>query len=73
MIICRRATYFTDLVMTEYYQKMCDGNSKSLKNKNYIRNHARYSVLKNYFLWFALGHMIGKIYKKMIVKFIYVL
>ena len=26
-MICRRATYLTDLEMIEYYQKMCDWNS----------------------------------------------
>ena len=50
-------TYFIDLEMIEYYQKMCCWNSKSLKTKNYVTNYARYAMLKNHFLWFMLGHM----------------
>ena len=45
-MICRRATYFTDLEMIKYYQKTCDWNSKFTKTKNYIRNYARYTMLK---------------------------
>ena len=33
-MICRRAAYFIDSGMTEYYQKTCDWNSTSLKTKN---------------------------------------
>ena len=48
------ATYFKDLEMTEYYQKTCGWNSKSTKPKNYVKNYARYTTLKNHFLWFTL-------------------
>ena len=56
-MICRRVTYFTDSAMIEYYQKTCCWNSKSTKNKNYVRNYARCTTLKNHFLQFMLGHM----------------
>ena len=55
-MICRRVTYFTDSAMIEYYQKTCCWNSKSTKNKNYVRNYARCTTLKNHFLQFMLGH-----------------
>ena len=45
-MICRRVTYFTDSEMIEYYKKTCDWNSKSMETKNYIRNYARYAMLK---------------------------
>ena len=57
MMLCRRATYFTDSEMIEYYQKMCGWNSKSAKTKNDVKSYARYPMLKNHFLWFALGCM----------------
>ena len=56
-MIYRRVTYFIDLEMIEYYQKTCGWNSKSMKTKNYIRNYARYTMLKNHLLWFMLGNM----------------
>ena len=56
-MICRRATYFTDSEIFEYYQKMCSRNSKSTKNKNYVQNYTRCTMLKNHFLWFTLGRM----------------
>ena len=43
--------------MMEYYQKTCGRNSKSTKTKNYVTNHARYTMLKNHFLLFTLGRM----------------
>ena len=48
--ICKRATYFTDLEMIEYYQKMRGWNSKSPKTKSYVTNYARYTMLKKSFL-----------------------
>ena len=53
LIICRRATYFTDSEMIKYYQTMCGWNSKTMKTKiqNYVRNYASYTMLKNHFLW----------------------
>ena len=45
-LIFRRATYFRDSEMIEYYQKMCNWNSKSTKTKNDIRNYA--STLKTH-------------------------
>ena len=56
-MICRRVIYFTDLKMIEYYQKTCGGNNKSTKPENYIKNYARYTMLKNHLLCFTLGHM----------------
>ena len=41
--------------MTEYYQKTCDWNSKSMKTENYIINYARYTTLKKSFLMVCLG------------------
>ena len=57
-MICRRATYFADSEMIEYFQQVCGWNSKSTHTKNYIRNYARYNTLKNNFLWFMLVNMI---------------
>ena len=57
MVICRRVTYFTDSAMIKYYQKTCSWNSKSTKNKNYVKNYDRCTTLKHDFLWFTLGHM----------------
>ena len=54
-MICRTATYFTDLEMIEYYQKMCSWNSKSLKTKNYVTNYARYTMLNKKFLIVYVG------------------
>ena len=68
-MISGRATYFTDLEMVEYYQKICSWNSKSTTNKNYRRNYARCTTLKNHFLWFMLGCMTVVNISKMIVKF----
>ena len=45
-MIYRRETYFTGLGMIEYYQKMCSGNSKFWKSKKYVKNYARYTMLK---------------------------
>ena len=28
-----------------------------MKTKNYLINYARYTMLKNHFLWLKLGHM----------------
>ena len=53
-MICRRATYFTDLEMIEYFQKTCGWNSQSPKTAT---NYARYTTLKNLVIWFTLGHM----------------
>ena len=50
------ATYFTDLEMIQYYQKTYGWN-KSTKTKNYVINYARYTTLKNHFLWFMLGRV----------------
>ena len=30
---------------------------KSTETKNYMINYARYTTLKNHFLWFTLGHV----------------
>ena len=56
-MIYKRVTYFTDSEMIEYYQKTCGRNSKSTKTKSYVRNYARYTMLKNHLLWFMLGCM----------------
>ena len=56
-MICRTATYFTDLEMIECYQTTCDWNSKSTKTKKYIKNYARYTTLKNNSLCFTFGRM----------------
>ena len=55
-MICRRATYFTDLEMIKYYRKMWGWNSKSTKTKNYIKNWGRYTTLKKS-LYFTLRCM----------------
>ena len=39
---------------TDYSEKIETENSKST---NYVRNYARYTMLKNRFLWFAFGGM----------------
>ena len=56
-MICRRVTYFTDLEMIEYYQKMCSWNSQSMKTKKYAKNYARYTMLKIISYVFLLGCM----------------
>ena len=56
-IICRRATFFTDSEMIEYYPKKVALSSKSMKTKNYVTYYGRYTMLKNHLLWFMLGHM----------------
>ena len=58
-MICRRVTYFTDLGMINY-QKTWSWNSNYTKTKNYARSYARYTKLKNHFLWFTLGPMTVK-------------
>ena len=47
-MICGRATYFTGSEMINYYQNTCGSNSKSTKTKNYVRNYARYIMLKSH-------------------------
>ena len=54
-MICRRATYFTDLEMIKYYQKMCGWNDMFLKTKTYAANYARYTMLKKSFLTVYIG------------------
>ena len=56
-MIYRGATYFIDSEMIRNFQKMCGYNSKSTETKNYLKNYARYTTLKNYFLWFTFGRM----------------
>ena len=36
-MICKRATYFKDSEMIEYYQKTCGLKSKSRKTENYVK------------------------------------
>ena len=55
-MICRRATFYrygNDQILP----KTCSWNSKSAEAKNYVINYIRYTMLKNNFLWFRLGHM----------------
>ena len=60
-MICRRATYFTDLEMIEYYQKTCGWNSKSVKTKKYVKNYTRYTMLKTNSLCFTIGSIYGTV------------
>ena len=51
----KKATYFTDWEMIDYYQKTCDQKSiKCTKAKNYATVYVRYTTLKNSFSWFTL-------------------
>ena len=52
---CRRTTYFTDLKMLEYYQKIYSWNSKSTKTKNNVTYYTRYTMLKKSFLMVYVG------------------
>ena len=56
-MIYRGATYFIDSEMIRNFQKMCGYNSESTETKNYLKNYARYTTLKNYFLWLTFGRM----------------
>ena len=56
----RRATYFTDSEMIEYYQKPRGWNSKPTKTKNCVTNYTGHAKLKNHFLWFILECMAVK-------------
>ena len=40
-IVCRRAIYFIDLKIIEYYQKESGWNRKSKNPKNYVTNYTR--------------------------------
>ena len=54
MILCRRATDFTDLEMIEYYQKTCSWNTKSTKTKNCNKLH-QIHYAKESFLMVYIG------------------
>ena len=56
-MIYRGATYFIDSEMIRNFQKMCGYNRESTETKNYLKNYARYTTLKNYFLWLTFGRM----------------
>ena len=50
MILCRRATDFTDLEMIEYYQKTCSWNTKSTKTKNCNKLHQIHYAKKSFLM-----------------------
>ena len=49
-MICRRATYFTDSEMIEYYQNMCNWNSKSRKTRNCDKLHQIHYARKQFLI-----------------------
>ena len=54
-MICRSINFFYRFGKDQILPKNVRLKQKSTKTKNYVINYARYTMLKNHFLWFTLG------------------